>query len=666
MSVLSENNKAIFIELKAAFNNLPWYGRIIPLRSLAIELNNMDDSNPSLQSAFNTHLAYIKHTWLFNPLAAFAHTPLHQALLVIQQLGFLSGEHAQANFNAIVKHSKLDWIVNTLKALQTAGLLSGAWAQANFNAVVNNANLGGVADTLMILHAADLLSQPCAQAMRDAVATHPSPGGVANALKALHRAELLSGPYSQANFNAVIQHPNPYGLASTLQVLLNAGLLFGVRAQANVDTVIQYLNPYGIASILHMLQTLGPRETRRENAQTQFDTLIGYSSILFSEDTNPLWGQISKEMLTEAHWNRILQICRANRINPAIGRIHLTRYINQEVLQTDPSQPQAFNSKQSTHVASVHQTVSESGLRLNHRYGHKIANLETKLHIIETWVNAQEKHEIEQRAIQQLVHSPYEFVDPTSKITTKMLVALCWEAIHDDTMRAGDLASAETLFLQGMFDIQRAYNLSDTFKDRDEADKTACASGTFNKLIEKLVGVHPDAELKYITKRGAMLKLIPLIRLAATKFLSQASQHDLDDLTVASLKAKIQLSVREQLIFEYSAAVESLTKNYDTFEKLQVSNDYALFQTALQLEQDEGLELMIEGKLLAPDDELDQELTHLIMAMDTKPKTRGALREARLKFFDSDRNESKHDNHHTENAAWINAIQSLHVGELNS
>lgn len=633
MSVLSENNKAIFIALKAAFNNLPWYGKIIPLRSLAIELNNMDDSNPSLQSAFYTHQAYIKHIWLFNPLAAFADTPLYQTLLVIQQLGLLSGKHAQTNFNAIVKHSKLDWVVNTLKSLQAAGLLSGACAQANFDAVVSNPNLGGVANILLILHATGLLSQPYAQAMRDAVTAHPNPGGIANALKALHRTGFLSGPYAKANFDAVIHHPNAYGLAGMLQVLLSAGLLSGPYSEANLTAALEHQAPYGLARAYQLSHALSA------NTQAQFDTLIGYSAILFSDETLPLWSQISKDMFTEAHWSRILQICRANQNTPAIGQIHLTRYINQELLQLDPTEPQAFNSKQSTHVASVHQTVSESALRLNHRYEDKISNLESKLNTIETWVNTHEKHEIEQRAIQQLVHSPYEFIDPTSKITTKMLIALSWEAIHDDTMRLGALKDAEVLFLQGLFDIQRAYNLSDTFEDRGEADKTACASGTFNKLIEKLVGVHPEAELKYITKRGAMLKLIPLIRLAATQVLSLNNLDILDNLTVTSLKAKIQPSVREQLLFEYGASVEALTKNYDTFEKLKASpHDYALFQAALQLEQDEGLELMIEGKLLTPDEELDQELMHLITAInikDTKPKMQQALREARLKFFES-------------------------------
>ncbi|MDF1684541.1 MAG: hypothetical protein P1U36_07755 [Legionellaceae bacterium] len=651
MPVLSENNKAIFVELKAAYNNLPWYRKILPSRSLAVEINNMDDSNPSLQSAFNTHRAFVSQPWFLNPLAAFAHTPFNQALQILQQIGLLSGPHAQANFNAIAKHSQLDWAVKTLKALQAAGLLSGTWAQANFDAVVNNSNIGGVANALLILHAAGFLSKHDAQTMRDAVAAHPNPSGVTNVLRVLHKAGFLSGINAQAYFDSVIQHPNLYGLASILQVLLSAGLLSGADSEANLTAALEHRAPYGLASAFQLTHALSA------NTQAQFDTLISYSAILFSEDTHPLWSQISRDIFTETNGNRIFQICRANQNTPAMGQIHLARYINQEVLQLDPTKPQAFNTRQSTHVASVHQTVSESALRLQHRYGHHIADLESKLKIIETWVNAQEQRAIEQRAIQQLIHSPYDFVDPASKITTKMLIALSWEAIHDDPMRAGNLTSAKVLFLQGLFDIQRAYNLSDTFEDRDEADKTACASGTFNKFIEKLVGVHPDAELKYITKRGAMLKLIPLIRLEATLYLNRANYHVLYNLTVASLKEKIQPRVREQLLFEYGASVEALAKNYDTFEKLKKSDDYALFQAALQQEQDEGLELMIEAKLLTPDKELDQELTDWIAAINTKntkPKTYQALRETRLKFFDSGRDEYTHDGQAPEQEMNIN------------
>ncbi len=36
-------------------------------------------------------------------------------------------------------------------------------------------------------------------------------------------------------------------------------------------------------------------------------------------------------------------------------------------------------------------------------------------------------------------------------------------------------------------------------------DRTACAAGTFNKLIEKLVSIHPDAEQAYMNDKWLIL-----------------------------------------------------------------------------------------------------------------------------------------------------------------
>jgi hypothetical protein len=205
---------------------------------------------------------------------------------------------------------------------------------------------------------------------------------------------------------------------------------------------------------------------------------------------------------------------------------------------------------------------------------------------------------------------------------------------------------AESLFLQGLYAIQRAYNLSDKFEDREGSDKTACASGTFNKFIEKLVGVHPDAELKYITAQGALFKLLPLSREATKSHLIKA---DLEGLTVAALKEKIHASVREQLLFEFGSTAElrALTSPYESFEAFQASEHYTNFQVFLKHAQDTGLELMLEVKLLVADDVLDKEMTKLLVAegdkkpaaeeakeaLDEKPASQAELRAARLAFF---------------------------------
>jgi hypothetical protein len=569
------------------------------------------------------------------------------ALTFLQTVGLLTEESAQANFNAVAGHQLPDKVAAALHCLPKAGLLTRESAQANRDAVVGHQKLYEVAIAIESLHSDGLLAGASAQANRDAVAGHQDPFGVARTLKTLQTAGLLTGASAQANRDAVAGHQDPFGVALALKLLQTAGLLTGVSAQANRDAVAGHQNPDKVTHALEALQTAGLIAARNEQSQTRFDRLISYSNILCSTETHMLWDRIPTHALTEVHWNSIIQICRANQVNPVVGQLHFTRYVNRELLHINPNQPQALNGGQSTHTASVHQTVSESAIRLNTRYGNNIGDLRAKLKEIEVWVNAQEGHEVEKRGFQQLAHSPYEFVEPTSKITTKMLMALSWTAIHDDSMRMGTLDDAKVLFLEGLFEIQRAYNLNDAFEDRGGQDKAACASGTFNKFIEKLVGVHPDAELKYITKQGAMRKLIPLIREAATCY---AEQESCEALTVASLKEAIRPMVREQLFFEYGQAFEVLTKNHGTFEAFQASSNYVSFQALLQSEQDAGIELMIEGKLLVVDEELDEELMRLITStveakeahdeVDDKPVTQEELRARRLDFFGSNSNQS--------------------------
>ncbi|MDX2345567.1 MAG: hypothetical protein QNK11_01640 [Legionella sp.] len=431
----------------------------------------------------------------------------------------------------------------------------------------------------------------------------------------LQENNLLEGEHAQANFEAVARHQEPEYLTKALEILDKAGLLSGEHGQARFNQIMQHAN------------------------------------LLFSEPVKELWGNLASHHLTEARWNHITQLCRANQVNLRIGQARLVNYINQDILGiNERAAANAFNQRQSTHTASVHQSVSESAIRLNKLYGDKINDLQETLEAIEAWVNAQDEHEVEKRAIQQLVYSFYEFIDQTSGINTKTLLALSWMAIHDEETRTGTLDDAKELLLQGLFEIQRAYNLSDTFEDdKDEHDKASCASGTFNKFIEKLVGVHPAAELKYITKKGADLKLTPLILESAIVYLKQA---DLDsrDLNLESLKKAVLSTGREQLLFEYAGGpIEALAKNYDTFEAFQASDNYPVFQGLIIDRQDEGLEQMIEGKLVVDgtDVGLDEKLNALIIQakpIEEKaaeeeeepdvPLTKEEMKKARLKMFD--------------------------------
>ena len=747
MPALSGVNKSIFLRLKTAYNELNWFSKLFFPNMLAGKLENIAASNLSTPDAFEVYQAYKSqtwffHRWLFTSLNHFFNTDLNHALRSLSEADLLSGDGAQANFDAVVGHqvprnvadvlkilSEADLltgdsaqanrdvvvghqdprnvadvlkilsevglltgdgaqanrdavvghqdprnVAEALSRLSRAGLLTGDGAQANFDAVVGHQRPQGVADALENLSQAGILSGDGAQANRDAVVGHQNPHGVAYALKNLSQTGLLSGDGAQANFDAVIGHQNPWGVAYALKNLSQTGILSGDGAQENFNDVVSHQHPWGVAyslknlsqaglltgddaqanfdavvgcqscnglsSALRLLRLTGLLGVEIEQSQARFNQLMEYQNILFHEDTRNLWDRIPPHMFTKVNWNHIIRLCMASQVNLEAGREHFARYVDQPSPSTNYQQ-QVFNSAQSTHTASVHQTVSASARRLKERYKDVLANLNESLQTIVHWVNKLEGHDVEKRALQQLVGSSYTFKDPTSDVTTKELLALSWAAINDDAMRLGKVKDAQVCFLEGLYDIQRAYNLSDTFEDRGGHDKQACASGTFNKLIEKLVGIHPDAKITYITNQGAMRKLLPLVREAATQFLKE----HLGDITVEELKHAIFRSVREQLFFEYGHALEALTKDYDTFELFQASDKYKTFCLLLNQRQDEHLEQMIEGKLSIADKELDEELSDLMVPhseaklapedIEEKPVSREDMREKRLRFFDA-------------------------------
>jgi len=653
MLKLSSKNNGYWelCRLKREYNRLSEHEKWLFPTELAAELNKMDEKRPTIESAFRVYNAYavraqFYHTILCHSINEFSKESFIYNLNKLQATGIFTGKNGQDNFNTVLLAQNGP---ENFSSMADMGLLTGEDAQANFNSMAEHLELNldayyhaaELAGALRTLSNIGLLTGKAGQANREAMACKPK--NVTYAFDMLQEAGLLTRENAQAYFNAIMKCECEVTFAHDIIRIKPTGLLTGGNALTNLNAVAVHQNSSRLTETVRLLYRAGLMEAESEHTQTRFENLISYSNILLTKNTISLWKQIPEDALTEAHWNRIIQICRENQVNPEEGRVQFTRYVNRERLH----QPQTFNARKSTHTASVHQTVSESAMRLYNRYRNNVGDLRVKLKEIEDWVAAQGEHEVEMHAFQQLAHSPYAFVEERSKITTQMLMALSWDAIHDDSMRMGSLDDAKILFLQGLFDIQRAYNLSHTFENRNEKDKTDCASGTFNKFIEKLVRVHPYAELKYIIKQKAMMKLMPMIRAAATDYLGQTSHKSL---TVESLKEAIRPIVREQFFFEYGQAFEALTTDYDSFEDFKVSNDYASFQASFQAEQNDGLELMIDGKLLVLDDELDQELIGLIAShveakevpdeVSDKPTTQEGMRARRRpSFFESQKSQ---------------------------
>ena len=113
----------------------------------------------------------------------------------------------------------------------------------------------------------------------------------------------------------------------------------------------------------------------------------------------------------------------------------------------------------------------------------------------------------------------YFFTDPGSQVSTKQLLAFAWLAIHDEEKRLGTLEDAKILFINGLYETQRGDNLSEAGVDNHHPDdESICPSGTFNKIMEKLCGLHPAVEVIYITSEGAGKKFKIVVNEAAMAY----------------------------------------------------------------------------------------------------------------------------------------------------
>jgi hypothetical protein len=198
--------------------------------------------------------------------------------------------------------------------------------------------------------------------------------------------------------------------------------------------------------------------------------------------------------------------------------------------QATPVVTPVINDTQSTHTASVHKSVSESATRLFDRYHSRITGggLEETIRRIQIFGQSLLPTSVVNRAakncILRITNPGYVFTDGGSGITTRELLALVFLAINDNDQRRGSLENARGHFVQALYEIQRGYNLSETGEDQGGDDRPICSPGTFNKLIERLNGVHPDCEIQFVTGETATLKLPIVVREEAMNYLTTLSK----------------------------------------------------------------------------------------------------------------------------------------------
>ena len=145
--------------------------------------------------------------------------------------------------------------------------------------------------------------------------------------------------------------------------------------------------------------------------------------------------------------------------------------------------------------------------------------------------NDSEKNKVAKDCILRIADPVNTFTDAGSDISLRELLALTFSAIQDDEKRISSVEDAGTQFVEGLYEIQRGYNLSEAGEDQGGEDQFICSTGTLNKPIEKLVSIHPDCEIRFITRETASLKLPIVVREEAMRYMkSLASPNTEKDL----------------------------------------------------------------------------------------------------------------------------------------
>jgi hypothetical protein len=217
----------------------------------------------------------------------------------------------------------------------------------------------------------------------------------------------------------------------------------------------------------------------------------------------------------------------------------------------------------------VHKSTSKSARRIKDRYQKllKEKGLTVTINEVKKWAEEAVKQSpnsrtagAAERCIRRITAPAYVFVDDGSQVKLRELIALVWLAIQDDTLRIGTLSDAKRQYQLALYEIQRGYNLSDTGFDTGGNDKPICTAGTFNKFIEKLVGLHPDAEQLVLTTAGATLKLLAVVKEETFAYLSSHPEciEKVKEKGLTAIWEAIEEPVTKRMFSEYESLFERI------------------------------------------------------------------------------------------------------------
>ena len=290
------------------------------------------------------------------------------------------------------------------------------------------------------------------------------------------------------------------------------------------------------------------------------------------------------------------------------SQMHNLSYSLEDFFQEEEN----INYNESTHNNSVHAGVSESVRKLSVRYGTKVYRgkldkiiIQLRLEIVSFFAQNTDKFSfdilkstIALRCYDRVSAANYNFFDSSSGVSFRQLLGLFFIAIKDNNNRIGSYQDALSQLVEGLLEIQLgdgldplkesivgnysdSSNLDAIFANEDfiDHDDPICRGGSFNKLIEKLQGVHPDCELRFITSGTASLKLPVIVKEELNSYLAaifdsktmENFEEILDKIEsdgVEAIWGEIKKQVSDRVFSEFSVVYpDRSSKNFKDFIK---------------------------------------------------------------------------------------------------
>jgi hypothetical protein len=265
---------------------------------------------------------------------------------------------------------------------------------------------------------------------------------------------------------------------------------------------------------------------------------LGNSWFLSQQALSLVWQPlIDNDLFDEQLWKNLSS---ANDITSAIHTVE--QKINTLVQQSSPA-----SSSNSIQGSSILSSTTNSILKLEAHYGASIRHddksitqnlLTPVLSEITTWLEEGPKLEAIvagntvpnlDRKIKAARNFWFTLRNNSVGAQTNIieLVALIWVAIHDASSRQDTLENAQAVLLEALYEIQRGYNLSSEGVDLfpEQEDIPLCQNDVLNKLIGKMMDIHPDCQ--YITKARATRKLMLCVINELDAYLKQSSEPHL-------------------------------------------------------------------------------------------------------------------------------------------